>query len=66
MENYFTVSVVLFIVTLIYFNATNHPNDKKLNFFQKLIYSLIVALIGPLIIFGALLIFGIRIAASGG
>ncbi len=66
MQNYLILAVICFIVGLIYFSMTTHPNDKDLSFFQKFIYSVIAALILPLIIMGGLIYLGIGFAGHGG
>jgi len=66
MQTYLTLAIICFIVAIIYFSFTTHPNDSKATFAQKILYSIIVAIILPLLIMGGLLFLGIGIAGHGG
>ena len=65
-ETYLTLALFCFIGAMIYFNVTNHESDQALTLFQKIFYSLISALIFPLIIIGGLMLFGIGLLGHGG
>ena len=65
-ETYLTLAIICFIVAIVYFNFTNHPNDSKATLFQKIFLSIIIALILPLLIMGGLIILGLGIIGHGG
>ena len=66
MVHYITIAIIMFIISLYKVFNSKHPNDIETNFFKKIGIALIIALISPLIILGALLFFGIGITANGG
>lgn len=66
MQTYLTLATICFIVAIIYFSFTNHPGDSKTTFVQKILYSIIIAFILPLVIMGGLLLLGIGNEGHGG
>lgn len=65
-NTYITLSIIFFLVSGIYFLFTSHPNDRNASFSEKIFTCIVLALIAPIIIMGAMVMFGIGSIAHGG
>lgn len=66
LNTYISFAVVCLIGMIFYWMFTWHEEDRKLTFLQKTIYSIIAALVLPLIIHGAIIFLGLGFVGHGG